>query len=241
MPKGFKTRVFIAALIVLVSCCAYAAGVKRDGGASPDAGVTTANVEKTQTAVGANSPEPITFPDKEKAKTDTDVVPSDVPTLESTAGQYDGQRGKPFSGPSIWRVLFSLAIVILMIVGVVWLLKQVWARGMRFDMKGRHIRVIDVVSLGMNRSVYLVAVGKKVVLLGSSDKGLSYLMEVNDLAVAEELPEGMPREGGVSFQGALENAAIQEIMKNQDTENAAGGDTFIDRLKNKLKKLDEGK
>jgi flagellar biosynthetic protein FliO len=225
-------------LIAVAATCVLAANEKND----------LAAAVKTDRAAAAGKAGddsrrdgPITFPDNAQEKADADVVPNDVPTLEKTAGRYDTERAAAFTGPSIWRVIFSLAIVILLIVGVVWLLKQVWARGMRFDMKGRHIRVLDVVSLGMNRSIYLVAVGGKLLLLGSSDKGLNYLMEVNGLEAAGELPEGMPREGGVSFQGALENAAIQDIVKSQSRDTRERTVSFMDRLKSKLRKLDEEK
>jgi len=194
--------------------------------------------KKSTEARGAAATAAITFPDK--TIDDKDLLPG-IKTREDYEVRVDGPSAK--EGPSlaagIWRMIFSLALVILMIVGVIYLLRRVWARGMRFDLKGHHIRVLDVVSLGMNRSIFLVAIGKKVVLLGSNDKGLSFLTEVTGLENIEEA-ESLPMGGGgVSFQGELENAALQNMLQNNSIQDRTV--PFVDKLKSKLKKLEEEK
>jgi flagellar biosynthetic protein FliO len=221
--KVIRTAIIIAALwLVALAPSAYAA-----------------NAVDQQTAGRAKSAvsTPLAFPDK--TTVNDDVVPNDVETLEKTAKKYELPERTSFSVSAIWRTIASLAIVIMLIVGLVYLLRQFWARGMRFDMKGRHIRVIDVVSLGVNRSIFLVSVGKKFVLLGSSDKGLNYLMEVTDMEGVAEIPAGLSAEGGVSFHGELENAATKDMLKSVPAQDTAV--PFVDRLKNKLKRLDEDK
>ncbi|MFA6448752.1 MAG: flagellar biosynthetic protein FliO [bacterium] len=222
MAKTIKTAIIIAALVlgVMVSR-AYAVD-----GVSPSGKDRAAATQKG----------PLAFPDK--TAIDESVVPNDVETLEKSAKKYDLPEGTSFSVSTIWRTIGSLAVVIMMIVGVIYLMRQFWAKGMRFDMKGRHIRVVDVVSLGVNRSIFLVAVGKKHILLGSSDKGLNYLMEVTGLEGAE-MPEGLTGEGGVSFHGELENAASKDMYKTQSFQDRSV--SFVDRMKSKLKRLDEDK
>jgi flagellar biogenesis protein FliO len=219
-------------IVAALALCAATSAAYAVEGARKPVPEKAAEISVRKTAERA----PLAFPDK--AAVDEDVVPNDAPTLEKTAKKYDLPEGAAFSISAVWRTIASLAIVIILIVGLVYLMRHVWARGMRFDMKGRHIRVLDIVSLGVNRSIFLVAVGKKIVLLGSSDKGLNYLMEVTDLEGVGELPAGLPGEGGVSFQGELENAAVQETMGNPPADRTV---SFVDRLKNKLRRLDEDK
>ncbi len=222
IKKIIKTAFIVTAALIVCTTATYAAGARRGGTASAGEGATAA----------------ITFPDK--TVDDKDLLPG-VKTREDYAPQVEGAAAKeaPALAAGIWRMFFSLAIVILMIVGVIYLLRRVWARGMRFDLKGRHIRVLDVVSLGMNRSIFLVAIGKKVVLLGSNDKGLSFLTEVTGLEnieEAESLPTGA---GGVSFQEELENTALRNMAQSSSAQDRTV--PFVDKLKSKLKKLEDEK
>jgi len=171
--------------------------------------------------------------------TDTSVVPDDVVTQEDFARDVFGEREEGAYSVSIWRVLGSLAIVILLIVGVVYLMRLLLARGMRYDLKGRHIRVLDVVQLGMNRSLYLVAVGKKLVLLGSSDKGLNYIMEITGGGSGDirEILGAYAEEGGVEFQQDLESAV--ETASRESGLPATGTSDFVEKVKDKLRRLED--
>jgi flagellar biogenesis protein FliO len=217
-------------MVVFALCVAASAAHAENGAQQPVSG--KAEVHRTEVKT-----RPLTFPDK--TAVDENVVPNDVDTLEKSAKKYDLPEGTAFSISAIWKTIGSLAIVIMLIVGLIYLMRQVWARGMRFDMKGRHIRVLDIVSLGVNRSLFLVAVGKKLVLLGSSDKGMNFLMEVTGLESAGDLPGELPGESGVSFQGELENAAMKDVLGSQTAADRTV--SFVDRLKNKLKRFDEDK
>lgn len=104
------------------------------------------------------------------------------------------------------------------------------SRGMRYDMKGRHIKVKDVVNLGLNRSLYLVEVGGRSILVGSSDKGLQRIADITGV----DLDEGYDEEGGVDFAKSLDDA----INKPQ---NAGGVDGIRNILEERLRRLEEEK
>lgn len=167
-----------------------------------------------------------------------EIVPGDVQTMED----YEMPFARPGEeGPetvSIWRVLISLIITVLLIVGVIYVLKLFYARGMRYDLKGKHIKVMDVVSLGANKNLHLVAVGRKLILLGSSEKGMTYLTEITDPKDFEEFTGGWRDEGSVGFPGELETAV--EGIDSSSVE-AAEPVPFVDKLKEKLKRLEDDK
>jgi flagellar biogenesis protein FliO len=161
---------------------------------------------------------------------DDSVVPSDMKTREDYRPAFDEDEEQGTHRVSVWRVMGSLAIVIMLILAFAYVMKMLWAKGMRLELKGRHIKVMDTVQLGLNRQLYLVSVGKRRVLLGSGEKGLTYLMEVGEDEVLDYGGESPTADGGVGFQGELERRA-GEIM--------GGAAPIMNRLKSKLKKLEE--
>lgn len=49
--------------------------------------------------------------------------------------------------------------------------------------KGRHLSILETMSLGPRRSVYLIRAGKKQLLIGSSPEGLRLLSDLGDSAI----------------------------------------------------------
>ena len=138
------------------------------------------------------------------------------------------------------RVVFSLILVIALIIGSVYVLKYVYNRSMRLDGKAHQISVLDVVQLGVNRNLYLVKVGEKVVLLGTGDKGLTYLADATDAVNLEELQlgEDVPAAPGINFGRQL-NQALGFKKKTQSPGPQDAGTQFNSRLKDRLNKLED--
>ena len=135
---------------------------------------------------------------------------------------------------SALRLIGSLGLIVLMIVGTVYLMRLMMAKGMRYDLKGHHIKVLDVVQLGLNRSLYLVSVGKKAILIGASDKGMSHISDVGGVDGIKEAHGEFSEDGGVGFKDSL-----TESLRNTVSGPAAGLGIFGEKLKEKLKKLEE--
>ena len=171
--------------------------------------------------------------------TDTGIVPDDVTTQEDFMNDVFEERQGATAGVSFWRVLGSLAIIIVLILGAVYVMRLFLARGMRYDLKGRHIRVLDVVQLGMNRSLYLVAVGNRIVLLGSSDKGLTFLMEAGSGGDLGEELENFASGKGVEFHQNLEDAASNTAFEQPGQPGSTASGEFMEKVKDKLRKLEE--
>jgi flagellar biosynthetic protein FliO len=91
--------------------------------------------------------------------------PSEVHVTDSGAGQ-------------IGRVLIGLAIVVVVIVVLYAIVRRVH-RGRMPGSSGSHtITVLDTVGIGAQRSLHLVRVGDRVVLIGATDHAITALQEL---------------------------------------------------------------
>ena len=73
------------------------------------------------------------------------------------------------SGGSIVRTIVGLAVVLGVIYGLHWVLKQVKASKDETDESGDALESIAQLNLGPNRSLHLVRVGGEIVLLGAAE------------------------------------------------------------------------
>ncbi|MDP4179473.1 MAG: flagellar biosynthetic protein FliO [Bacillota bacterium] len=81
--------------------------------------------------------------------------------------------------------------------------------------KGKHISVIDTVTLGMNKQLYLVKAGNEFILMASSGKNLEFIKEIKlDEA---DMDENIQVTNNFDFK-ALFDKYFQNI-KNKKTEN----------------------
>ncbi|MEW6200721.1 MAG: flagellar biosynthetic protein FliO [bacterium] len=188
----------------------------------------------------------ITTVDKEKKaeqKTE-DVVPPDVKTKEDFLAEPagEGEERPVITTYSIWRVVFSLIMVIGLILFITYLLRYLWARGLRLEFKGRHIRVLDTLSLGLNRVLYLVQVGSKVVMIASTDKGINMVTEITDPdEIAAILEEYKPAPASPVPMAPFTSQLRQAFTRSQPTESGAKTPSLMEKLKEKLSGLNEEK
>jgi flagellar protein FliO/FliZ len=93
--------------------------------------------------------------------------------LPSSAPKINAQQAAgPSSGGGLVRTIVGLAIVIAVIYGLYWVLKQVKAsREERWS--GQGLGTLATLPLGPNRSLHLVRAGGEVVLLGVGEGGVT--------------------------------------------------------------------
>ncbi|GAC1323700.1 MAG: hypothetical protein NVSMB25_20340 [Thermoleophilaceae bacterium] len=94
----------------------------------------------------------------------TPVNLQDTQPVRSTAGGG--------SGGSLVRTFVGLAIVLAVIYGLYWVLKQVKA-GREEKASGQGLAPVATLPLGTNRSLQLVRAGKDIVLLGVTEQGVT--------------------------------------------------------------------
>ena len=76
------------------------------------------------------------------------------------------------SGGSLVRTIVGLVIVIAVIYGLTWVLRQLKARNEKGP-EGTGLRTLATLPLGTNRSLHLVRAGEEVVLVGSGEHGVT--------------------------------------------------------------------
>lgn len=86
---------------------------------------------------------------------------------EAGKATHTAQTGA--SGGSIARTIVGLAVVLGVIYGLHWVLKQVKAAKEDSGEAGESLETIASLSLGPNRSLHLVRVGPEIVLLGAAE------------------------------------------------------------------------
>jgi flagellar protein FliO/FliZ len=91
--------------------------------------------------------------------------------LPSDTGKAASSGGGP-GGGSIVRTIVGLAVVIGVIYGLTWVLKQVKASRSNAA-AGSGLETLATLPLGTNRTLHLVRAGQEIVLLGSGEAGVT--------------------------------------------------------------------
>jgi flagellar protein FliO/FliZ len=105
------------------------------------------------------------------------------------------QSGASPTGGSLVRTIVGLAIVLAVIYGLYWVLKQLKA-SKQDSASGAGLESLATLPLGTNRSLHLVRAGGEVVLLGSAEHGVTPIRRYSEAEahalglIAAPAPEG---------------------------------------------------
>jgi len=110
--------------------------------------------------------------------------------------------------PSIKGMAGSLGIVIVLI--IIFFLFLKWRYGFSGGVKGnrKYIQVVEYRSLGPKRYLYLVKVVDKLLVLGSTNEGLSLLSEMNDDGKVVQAEK--PSSGDDGFSGFIKKVCCSK-------------------------------
>jgi flagellar protein FliO/FliZ len=107
--------------------------------------------------------------------------------------------GPSAGGGSIVRTLLGLGVVIALIYGVAWVMRQL-KEGREGRVRGAGLASVSAVPLGANRSVHLVRAGRDYLLLGVAEQGVVHLRSYGEdearAAGLLDAPEPPARGGG---------------------------------------------
>jgi flagellar protein FliO/FliZ len=107
----------------------------------------------------------------------------DLPSLDEGARQLDASGAS--GGGSLVRTFVGLAVVLAVIYGLYWVLKQV--KSSREERSsGTGLSSFAVVPLGANRSLHLIRAGRELVLVGVAEQGVTPIRTYSERE-AEEL------------------------------------------------------
>ena len=109
-----------------------------------------------------------------------------IPSLTAWAGASDTTSAAGVQlletdsmGAMIFRLVLTLGAVIAVILGTVWVLRRLMTKRWPGKLKDRPIRVLDRVQLAPKRSLEVVAVGERIILLGVTENGINFLIELS--------------------------------------------------------------
>lgn len=103
----------------------------------------------------------------------------------------------------LWDVLLKTALVLAVLYAVLWAIRRFMGRGVVAP-RGTSILVIHSAHLGPGRSVHLIGVGDKMLLVGATSQQVSLLAELD--VAGEVAPPDAPVEAA-SFERYLHRAA----------------------------------
>jgi len=121
------------------------------------------------------------------ADTRTAADSSAKPANPGWAGPF---AEKTFEGPDLvqhlGRVVLSLVAIVILLYGAAWTLKKLYFSRSGSG-KGTRIEVIGSVAIAPKKSITLVRVLGKVLVLGVAESGITLLAQLEEAAVASEL------------------------------------------------------
>jgi flagellar protein FliO/FliZ len=119
--------------------------------------------------------------------------------LNLTSGDANAATSSGSAGGSIVRTIVGLAIVIAVIYGLTWVIRQ--TKGVKSPASGYGLEQLASLPMGTNRSVALVRVGAELHLLGISEHGVTGIRvyseeEAYELGLPLEAPDDGPDVNG---------------------------------------------
>lgn len=127
-------------------------------------------------------------PEENSASAATDVVPSDMSSAKAQESAIIIEQAQtPTVSPqavsstnSIWyfiRVILTLALVIAVIYGIVYLLKK---SGNPLASSDPYLKKLASLPLSTGRTVYIISAGRQAFIVGSAESSLNLIAEITD-------------------------------------------------------------
>jgi len=147
---------------------------------------------------GAELPDGTLPPDEPlESSTSPDITPSDPDALQLPSPLTARPEGQPFGGDwlnareSAWKMFVALLVVLALICVSVFVLKRVMGGGPVF-LDQKLGRVIGRIHLSPKAVLYLVKIGGKVLVVGTTPTAISLVAEVTDPEIVSQM-EGTRR------------------------------------------------
>lgn len=121
-----------------------------------------------------------------------DVKVTSKPSNWGKFSRHTGVFGDDGLGGRLWRMIGIIVVIAVLGVGGLWMARRYGPR--IHQRRGRHILVVETASLGPNKNIHLLRVGKKELLVSSTREHVSMLADVTG-AVGESFEETIAREG----------------------------------------------
>ncbi|OHB48202.1 MAG: flagellar biosynthetic protein FliO [Planctomycetes bacterium GWF2_41_51] len=86
----------------------------------------------------------------------------------------------------LYKMIFMVLMVIFLGVAIIFLSKKLLPK---FNLPGKRIQIIEAVHLGPRKSLHLIKVGKKTLLIGSTNENISHLADLTNHIIDVNSPD----------------------------------------------------
>lgn len=181
---------------------------------------------------GDNPPAPKTQEEPTDASTEDDLFLAEYDPNTDTFFDAETDEEQP-----LWQEGGSLALKLALVLGVVYLAMA----GLRWLQKDRQnigggaaIRVLETTGLAPGRSLHLVVVGEKTLLIGATDQQFTLLAEL------AQITPPLPEKESVENQSSIFEEALQKQQQKQpQTIAASEWEATLDGLKMGVRRFRE--
>ncbi|HWQ30645.1 MAG TPA: flagellar biosynthetic protein FliO [Negativicutes bacterium] len=140
----------------------------------------------------------------------------------AASGQFKAAGEVAGAGSTIYGILYFIFMTAVILGAAYYVTRFIAKRG--FGASGnKNIKVVESISLGIDKSLLLVKVGEQYMLLGSTQKSISLLAEIDKdkLAIenAGEVYSGLDDEGVEAYMNGMnvkEKAGLSSVKQNLD-------------------------
>jgi len=217
--KGFPEKLFFFLILSWLICIpAFAQSDKTESG------------DKGAKAIDTNST---------ADENDSGVnLPSDIVTRESFEKEAPAKKEIGLTAYESFRVLFSLALVVGLIWGLSVLLKRfITVKGLASSSES--VKVLYTLSLTPTRTLYLVRLSNRILLIGAGEGGLRTLAEITDREEVSTILRELEFKGNFDlnpFKEKLSSLLGSQEQPETDKEDLESSrrrlEGALDRLKN---------
>lgn len=168
----------------------------------------------------ADATDPVIAGETEPAVTGEDQNLSSVATMEETA---EVPTVTDMLLPSLTRIALSLMVIVVIIYGVVYMLRKLSGNRLGGRRKNKTIQMVEQTYLAPKKSVCLIKMADRAVLVGVTDTHISMLTEMEwDALPLDSQPDTGEKQPG--FQGML-NDAVGKLFGASKKKGASGEQT----------------
>lgn len=94
----------------------------------------------------------------------------------------------------LWQAVKVIAVTVLVVAAAGWTARQTAAR-MRSAGRGRHLAIVDSISLGLQRGLFLVRLGERYVVIGLARDNITLLSDLGPAALGSPGGQTWPAPG----------------------------------------------
>ena len=136
--------------------------------------------------------------------------------------------------------IFTGLVIFLCILFLTYITTKYIAKKSSLSMKSKHLKVIESISLGIDKNIFLVQAGDKKILIGVSGKNMQFLSEVT---LTEEEIEGEEKAVKTMDFSKLLSKYLHKNDATDDRQSSAHVASNVDKIRasfNTLKKNNQG-